>query len=262
MLRRFIINRVQTSTKELLVKVPEITAFFWIIKVLATTVGETVADFLNTKLGFGLSGTSVATFAALGIVLLIQIRAKEYRPPIFWLAVVLISIAGTLITDNLTDVVGISLVTSSIVFALCLAIVFGVWYLRENTLAMHSIYTPVREAFYWSAILATFALGTATGDLFAERLQLGYGNSFIVFTALIAIIAALWKVKALNSVFAFWAIYILTRPLGASIGDFLSQSKKAGGIGLGTTATSAIFLSAILITVSYLVKSKRDQIKV
>lgn len=255
-------SRNEISTKELIAKVPEITAFFWIIKVLATTVGETVADFLNTNLGLGLSGTSVVTFIVLGIVLVIQFRPKGYRPPIFWLAVVLISIAGTLVTDNLTDVVGISLITSSIVFSICLAAVFGIWYLREKTLAMHSIYTPVREAFYWAAILFTFALGTATGDLFAERLKLGYGNSFIVFALSIGFIAVLWKSKVLNSVFAFWAVYILTRPLGASIGDFLSQEKRAGGLGLGTTVTSFIFLTAIAVTVTYLVKSKRDQIRI
>ncbi|CAN2181580.1 COG4705 Uncharacterized membrane-anchored protein conserved in bacteria [Candidatus Nanopelagicaceae bacterium] len=244
----------------MLVKVPEITMYFWIIKVLATTVGETFADFLNTNLGLGLSGTSIATFIALAIVLFFQFNGKGYKPPVYWLAIVLISIAGTLVTDNLTDNVGISLITSSIIFSICLAAVFAVWYAKEKTLAIHSIHTPTREAFYWLTILFTFALGTATGDLFAERLALGYARSLFVFAALIALIAILWQKKVINAVFGFWAVYVLTRPLGASIGDLLSQDKKVGGFGLGTTVTSLIFLTLITITVTYLVRTEKDQI--
>jgi len=244
----------------MLVKVPEITMYFWIIKVLATTVGETFADFLNTNLGLGLSGTSVATFIALAIVLFFQFKGKGYKPPVYWLAIVLISIAGTLVTDNLTDVVGISLITSSVFFSIALALVFTTWYLKEKTLAIHSIYTPTREAFYWLTILFTFALGTATGDLLAERLALGYGYSLLVFAAVIALISLLWQKKVINAIFGFWAVYVLTRPLGASIGDLLSQDRKLGGFGFGTTVTSFIFLSLILLTVTYLVKSKKDQI--
>ena len=253
-------KKVGHNPRNYLVKVPEITLYFWIIKVLATTVGETFADFLNTKLGLGLSGTSVATFIALAIVLSFQFKGKGYKPPVYWLAIVLISIAGTLVTDNLTDVVGISLITSSIFFSIALALVFTTWYFKEKTLAIHSIYTPTREAFYWLTILFTFALGTATGDLLAERLALGYGYSLLVFAAVIALISVLWHKKVINAVFGFWAVYVLTRPLGASIGDLLSQNKKVGGFGLGTTATSFIFLSLIIITVTYLVKSKKDQI--
>lgn len=248
-------------SKELLVKVPQITFYFWIIKVLATTVGETFADFLNVQLGLGLNGTSVATFIALAVVLFFQFKGKGYKPPVYWLAIVLISIAGTLVTDNLTDNLGVSLITSSIIFSICLAAVFAVWYAKEKTLAIHSIYTPTREAFYWLTILFTFALGTATGDLFAERLALGYARSLFVFATLIALIAILWQKKVINAVFGFWAIYVLTRPLGASIGDLLSQDKKAGGFGLGTTVTSLIFLTLITITVTYLVRTKKDQIK-
>ena len=251
-----------TSPKELLVKVPQITFYFWIIKVLATTVGETFADFLNVQLGLGLNGTSVATFIALAVILFFQFRHKGYNPPLYWLAIVLISIAGTLVTDNLTDNLGVSLITSSIVFSIALAAVFAIWYSKEKTLAIHSIYTPTREAFYWLTILFTFALGTATGDLFAERLALGYARSLLVFAGVIALIGVLWRQKVINPIFAFWAVYVLTRPLGASIGDLLSQSKKDGGFGLGTTVTSLIFLTLISITVTYLVKSKKDQIKV
>jgi len=246
--------------KNWLVKVPEVTAFFWIIKVLATTVGETFADYLNVTLGFGLNGTSLVTIVALVVALIFQFKSTKYRPSVYWLVVVLISITGTLFTDNLTDNVGISLITSSIVFSIMLAIVFRVWHRTEASLAIHSIYTPRREAFYWSAILFTFALGTATGDLFSERLGLGYGLSLIIFAAVILIIAVAWKSKFLNPVLAFWAIYVLTRPLGASIGDLFSQSKKDGGIGLGTTTTSAIFLTIILGLVIYLTRSRKDAI--
>jgi uncharacterized membrane-anchored protein len=247
-------------SKELLVKVPQITFYFWIIKVLATTVGETFADFLNTKLGLGLNGTSVATFLGLALILFFQFKGKGYKPPVYWLAIVLISIAGTLVTDNLTDNVHVSLFTSSIIFSICLATVFVIWFMKEKTLAIHSIYTPTREAFYWLTILFTFALGTATGDLFAERFGLGYGVSLLIFAGVILVIAILWRARRLNSVFAFWAIYVLTRPLGASIGDLLSQKKVDGGIGLGTTTTSAIFLTVILALVIYLMKSKKDAI--
>lgn len=246
--------------KNWLVKVPEVTAFFWIIKVLATTVGETFADYLNVTLGFGLNGTSLLTVVALIVVLIFQFRSTRYRPALYWLVVVLISITGTLLTDNLTDNLGISLITSSIIFSIMLAIVFVVWHRTEASLAIHSIYTPRREAFYWSAILFTFALGTATGDLFAERLGLGYGLSLIIFAAVILVIALAWRSKFLNPVLSFWAIYVLTRPLGASIGDLLSQSKKDGGIGLGTTTTSAIFLTIILVLVVYLTRSRKDSI--
>jgi uncharacterized membrane-anchored protein len=246
--------------KNWLVKVPEVTAFFWIIKVLATTVGETFADYLNVTLGFGLNGTTLVTIVALIVALVFQFKSTKYRPSLYWLVVVLISITGTLFTDNLTDNVGVSLITSSVIFSIALAIVFIVWHRTEASLAIHSIYTPRREAFYWSAILFTFALGTATGDLFAERLGLGYGLSLIIFAAVILVIALAWKSKVLNPVLAFWAIYVLTRPLGASIGDLLSQSKKDGGIGLGTTTTSAIFLTIILMLVVYLTRSRKDAI--
>ena len=246
--------------KNWLVKVPEVTAFFWIIKVLATTVGETFADYLNVTLGFGLNGTTLVTIVALVVALIFQFKSTKYRPSLYWLVVVLISITGTLFTDNLTDNVGVSLITSSVIFSIMLAIVFIVWHRTEASLAIHSIYTPRREAFYWSAILFTFALGTATGDLFAERLGLGYGLSLIIFAVVILFIALAWRSKFVNPVLAFWAIYVLTRPLGASIGDLLSQSKKDGGIGLGTTTTSAIFLTVILGLVVYLTRSRKDAI--
>lgn len=246
---------------KLLVKVPQITIFFWIIKILCTTVGETFADYLNTTLGFGLNGTTVFTLALLVVALVFQFRSKTYKPFLYWLVVVLISIAGTLFTDNLSDNFHVSLLTSSLAFSICLALTFLIWYASEKTIAIHTIHTNRRESFYWLTILFTFALGTATGDLVAERFDLGYAVSFFIFAGIIFAFGLLWKFNVVNHVFAFWTIYVFTRPLGASIGDQMSQSDaKYGGWGLGTTKTSVIFLTAITVMVIYLVRSKRDQI--
>ena len=245
----------------LLNKVPEITLYFWIIKILCTTVGETAADFLNTNLNLGLNVTSIIMSILLIIVLFFQFKSLQYIPSIYWLSVVLISVVGTLITDNLTDNLGVSLELTTSVFALALAITFIIWYSIEKTLSIHKIDTFRREAFYWLAILFTFALGTAAGDLLAESLQLGYPLSALVFGGLIVLVWFANNYLKLNSVLAFWIVYILTRPLGASIGDYLSQTTSDGGLGLGTVITSAIFLIAILCTVIYLSKTKKDVIK-
>ena len=252
----------RTRTRTTLSKVPEVTAYFWIIKVMATTVGETAADFLNTTLKLGLTGTTIVMGALLAVVLVFQFRARRYVPGIYWLAVVLISVVGTLITDNLTDNFGVSLWVTSIVFAIALLVTFAVWYGNERTLSIHSIYTTRREAFYWLAILFTFALGTAAGDLVAEQLNLGYWKSALMFAAVIALVVLAWKYAHLNAVLAFWVAYVLTRPLGASIGDFLSQPTADGGRGLGTAGTSAIFLATILAVVVYLTRTKKDQLVV
>ena len=240
-------------------KVPEVTIFFWIIKVLATTVGETAADYLNTNLNLGLTGTTVIMTVLLLGVLVFQFRARRYVPPIYWLAVVLISVVGTLVTDNLVDNLGVSLKVTTTIFAIALAVTFSVWYASERTLSIHSIFTTRREAFYWAAILFTFALGTAAGDLVAETLNVGYWQSALIFAAGIAAVAIAWKVFSAGPILTFWLAYILTRPLGASLGDYLSQAKADGGLGLGTVKTSAVFLTAILAVVVYLTRSRVDQ---
>jgi uncharacterized membrane-anchored protein len=252
----------RTRARTMLSKVPEVTIYFWVIKIMATTVGETAADFLNTNLHLGLTGTTLVMAVLLAGVLVVQFRARKYVPHIYWLAVVLISVVGTLITDNLTDHFGISLWVTSILFALALIATFAVWYSNERTLSIHSIYTTRREGFYWLAILFTFALGTAAGDLVAEQLNLGYWKSALMFGAVIGLVVVAWKYARLNAVLAFWLAYILTRPLGASIGDFLSQPTADGGRGLGTAGTSAVFLATILALVVYLAKTKKDQIAV
>ena len=241
-------------------KVPKITLYFWIIKILCTTVGETAADFLNTKLNFGLTGTTLVMGVLLITALFFQFKSRRYLPAYYWIAVVLISVVGTLITDNITDNLGISLITTTIVFAVILAAVFAIWFWVEKTLSIHKIDTMRREAFYWLTILFTFALGTASGDLLAETFKFGYWLSAIIFGAMIGLVYIGYKYFKLNEILAFWIAYILTRPLGASMGDFLSQSTKDGGLGLGTAITSAIFLVAILGTVIFLTMTKKDVI--
>jgi uncharacterized membrane-anchored protein len=240
-------------------KVPEVTLYFWAIKIMATTVGETAADYLNVNLGFGLTHTTYAMGALLLAVLVFQFRARRYVPAVYWLAVVFISVVGTLITDNMTDRYHVPLELSTAAFALALCATFAIWFASERTLSIHTIYTSRREGFYWLAILFTFALGTAAGDLAAERLGLGYWISGLVFGGLIAGVALARFGFGANAVATFWIAYVLTRPLGASIGDFLSQPATHGGLGLGTTGTSALFLATILGLVTFLTVTKRDQ---
>jgi uncharacterized membrane-anchored protein len=240
-------------------KVPEVTFYFWLIKVMCTTVGETAADYLNDNLGFGLTNTTIVAGVLLAVLLVVQFRARRYVPGIYWSAVVVISVFGTLITDNMTDRYNVALTLSTTVFAIALAIVFAVWWSVERTLSIHTIFTTRREAFYWLAILFTFALGTAAGDLVAEKASLGYGISIAIFGGVIVLIALAHYVFHANAVLTFWLAYIMTRPLGASIGDFMSQhSKKYGGLGLGTTGTSYIFLACILALVIWLSITRRD----
>ncbi|MFF0526716.1 hypothetical protein ACFYTC_49210 [Actinomadura nitritigenes] len=224
-------------------KVPEVTLYFWVIKVLCTTVGETAADYLNDTVGLGLTRTALVMSVLLVAALVLQFRLRSYVAGVYWVSVVLISIVGTLITDELTDGIGVPLAVTTAVFTVVLAATFVLWYAVERTLSIHTILTTRREGFYWAAVLFTFALGTAAGDLVAERLSLGYPLSVVLFAALIAVVAGARFVLGLNAITAFWIAYILTRPLGASIGDYLSQARKDGGLGLGTTVTSVIFLA-------------------
>jgi len=238
-------------------KVPEVTLWFWIIKVLCTTVGESLADYINTSLRFGLDGTAVLFTGILAVVLILQFRSRQYVPTVYWLTVVVISVTGTLYTDILTDEQSVALKVSSAVFAVALVVVFGVWWLRERTLSIHSIVTAPREAFYWLTVLVTFALGTATGDWTLELTGWTPGKSALLPIALIAVVFAGWRAGA-NAVLAFWLAYILTRPLGANLGDYLGLGSADGGLGLGTLGTSLIFLGAIAATVLYLTRSRAD----
>ena len=242
-------------------KVPQVTLYFWVIKILATTVGETAADYLATNFHFGLTKTTAVMGTLLAAVLVVQFRLRGYKPPVYWLAVVLMSIFGTLITDNMVDNFKITLWTSTAIFTVLMLSTFGIWYASEKTLSIHSITTTKREAFYWLAILFTFALGTAAGDLVAEKLHLGYWKSALMFASIIGLTYLAHLKLSLNAVLAFWMAYVVTRPLGASIGDYLSQDKAIGGLELGTTKTSFIFLAVILVVVTFISITKKDATK-
>src|SRR5690242_35146 len=244
--------------REMLNKVPEVTLYFWVIKVLCTTVGETASDYLSDNVGLGLTKTTFITAALLLVTLFFQFLLRRYVAGVYWTGIVLISIVGTQITDNLHDNHGVALTVETPLFGGLLAIAFLAWWLSERTLSIHTIYTTRREAFYWLVVLFTFALGTAGGDLIAERYALGYTWALLLFVGAIGLVAALHYRLQLNAVLSFWIAYILTRPLGASTGDLLSAARKDGGLGLGTTVTSFVFLGAILVVVTYLAITKRD----
>ena len=233
-------------------RVPKVTADFWLIKLMAVTMGETAADYLNIQMGLGLTSTSLMMSAILVGALVWQFAQKKYVPAPYWLSVVLISIVGTLITDNLVDNFHVPRVDTTIFFAVALTITFALWFQTERTLSIHSIFTGRREAFYWLAILFTFALGTAAGDLVAEQFALGYLATGILFGMIILSLSIGYFFLGLDAILGFWLVYILTRPLGASFGDLLSQPQQYGGLGLGTIITSAIFLTAIVAIVIYM----------
>jgi uncharacterized membrane-anchored protein len=239
-------------------KVPEVTVYFWVIKILCTTVGESFADYINETLGFGLTNTTVVFSVALVAVLVAQFRVDRYVPGVYWLAVVLISVVGTLLTDNLTDARGVPLWISTTVFTVLLAAVFGIWYARERTLSIHTIVTMPRESFYWLTVLVTFALGTAAGDWTIELTGWSPGAAVLLPLGLILAVLVAWRVGA-GPVLSFWLAYILTRPLGANIGDFLASPRADGGLGLGTLGTSALFLITIVAVVTYLTKTQADR---
>jgi uncharacterized membrane-anchored protein len=244
-----------TANTSMLNKVPEVTLWFWIIKILSTTVGETGADYLAVHVGLGALLTGAVMSALLIVAMILQLRADRYVPWMYWLAVVLVSVVGTQITDALTDGLGVSLYLSTTVFGISLALIFAAWYRSERTLSIRTIFTGRRELFYWAAILCTFALGTAAGDLATEALGLGFQLGVVVFAAVIAATAAAYYLGA-GEVLTFWIAYIFTRPLGASLGDLLSQARTYGGLGFGTAVTSALFLAVIVALVTYMSRAE------
>lgn len=231
-------------------KVPAVTLTFWVIKLLTTTVGETAADYLAVEAGLGQGLTRLIMFAVLAMALTIQMRSDRCHPGRYWLTVLLISIVGTQVTDALTDDLAVSLYLSTPVFAALLAATFGVWYRCERTLSIQTIDTPRREAFYWLAVLCTFALGTAAGDLATEALGMGFKWGVVVFGGLIGLTALGYRVGT-PLVPTFWVAYILTRPLGAAMGDWLSQAHEYGGLGWGAAWTSVAFLSTMVALVGW-----------
>src|ERR1700759_3727893 len=254
-------QRIRPTTRvTMLNKVPEVTVWFWIIKILCTTVGESFADWINVGLGNGLNATAAIFTIVLCIVLVVQLLLNRYVPAVYWLTVVVLSVAGTLYTDILTDRLAGPLAVSTSVFAVLLAVVFAGWDARERTLPIHSIVTTPRELFYWLAVLVTFALGTAVGDWTLVLTGWGPGVSVLLPAGLILAIVVGWRLGA-NAVLSFWLAYILTRPLGANLGDWFASSSADRGLGLGYGITSAIFLATILAAVVYLTLSRSDVIE-
>jgi len=243
-------------------KVPQVTYAFWIIKSCATTVGESLSDCFNTTLGLGLGNTAALFFPLLLLSLVIQFYMTRYDPFLYWIAVVLMSICGTIVTDGFHDNLGIQLWIEVIVFFFLMSGSFGWWYRSQGTLDIHSINSIKREAFYWMAVIFTFALGTAVGDLIAESFNVGYGFTLLIFVVVIIIIFLAWFFFKMNPILSFWFAYIMTRPLGASIGDLLASNQSDGGAGLGILGTSLLFLGIITVLVIYLAYAKVDQIPV
>jgi uncharacterized membrane-anchored protein len=231
-------------------KVPAVGIFFWITKILTTGMGETTSDWLVThfvpEIGVAIAGIGLI------VAFVLQFSAKKYLPWVYWLAVVMVSIFGTMAADLLHVVLGVPYVVSTIFFAVVLAIIFIVWYAYEKTLSIHSITTPRREVFYWATVLATFALGTATGDMTATVLHLGYFTSGVVFAVVIAIPAIGYYWFGLNEIIAFWFAYIITRPLGASFADWMGVSTARGGLAWGTGPVSLALAILIVGLVGYL----------
>jgi uncharacterized membrane-anchored protein len=248
--------RPSPAASSLLSKVPEVSAVFWIAKVLTTGMGETASDYLVHV--FPPVGAVALAGLAFVAALAAQFAARRYRPWVYWLAVVMVSVFGTMAADVLHVGLGVPYVVSTVGFSAALALVFASWYLAEKTLAIHSIRTRRREAFYWGAVLATFALGTAAGDMSAVTLHLGYFESGLVFAVLIAIPALAWRFGGLNGVFAFWFAYVVTRPLGASFADWLAVSHARGGLALGSGPVTLAAVLGVIGLVSYLSATHED----
>ena len=239
-----------------IIKVPEITIFFWIIKLLTTAMGEVTSDFFVHQFN-----PIIAVFfgaIGLGAAFILQFSVRRYVAWIYWLTVVMVAIFGTMAADVLHIGFKVPYVVSTTFFSIALIIIFFLWYKSEKTLSFHSIYTPRREMFYWATVMATFALGTALGDMTATTIGLGYFSSGILFAILITLPLIAYKLFKLNAVFAFWIAYILTRPLGASFADWVGKPQSFSGLGIGTGIVSLVLTALIIVFVGYLAITKKD----
>jgi uncharacterized membrane-anchored protein len=248
-------DRNRSRARVALTKVPEITAVFWVLKLLTTGMGEAMSDFLGEK--------SVPIAGAIGIfglwfALWLQMRQREYRAAVYWFAVMMVAIFGTMMADGIHDGASIPYAVTTPLFGLLVAAVFAAWYRSEGTLSIHSITTRRRESYYWAAVLATFALGTAAGDLTATQLNLGFFPSAVLFISIIAIPAVGWWRLDLNPIVAFWFAYIVTRPIGASFADWLSKPPSITGLGLGDGTVSGLALVVFVALVAYVATTKLD----
>ncbi|MCO5972548.1 COG4705 family protein [Actinoallomurus soli] len=251
-------NSPRAVTRRTMSKVPEVTAYFWIVKVLTTGMGETTSDYLAHRLG------PIVAVAAAGVVLAaslaLQFTVRRYVAWIYWTAIVMVSVFGTMAADVVHVVLGVPYVISTAFFVVALAAIFALWYASERTLSIHSVVTPRRELFYWTTVMTTFALGTATGDMTAVTVHLGYLASGVMFAVLIAVPAVAYGLLRMNAIAAFWVAYVLTRPLGASFADWLGVSRARGGVALGTGPVSLALAVVIVAFVGYLTVSRRDTI--
>jgi uncharacterized membrane-anchored protein len=247
---------VSESTVQRALRVPEITAFFWIIKALSTAVGESTSDYLVNALdpvvAVGLG------FVAFVVSLIIQFSMKRYRAWSYWFAVVMVGVFGTMAADVLHVALGVPYAASAAFYAVVLGAVYLIWQRTEHTLSIHSIDTARREVFYWLAVVATFALGTAAGDLTATTLHLGYGLSIVLFAVIILIPILGYRFLRWNAIFSFWFAYVVTRPLGASVADWLGKSRSVGGLGVGDGVVSVVLAVLIAGFVGYLATTRRD----
>jgi uncharacterized membrane-anchored protein len=244
------------QAQRIFTKVPEITVYFWITKVLTTGMGEVFSDYLVKHI----NPLIAVALAGFGLVasLVLQFSVRRYVAWVYWLVVVMVSIFGTMAADVVHVVLGIPYLVSTTFFAVTLTIIFVIWYTFEKTLSIHSINTRHREAFYWSTVLGTFALGTAAGDMTAYTLHLGYFSSGLLFAVLLAIPALSYYLFGLNKIFTFWFAYIMTRPVGASFSDWISVPHSRGGLGLGEGPVSLSLTIIILVLVGYLAVTRRD----
>jgi uncharacterized membrane-anchored protein len=251
----------RTTALGRLSKVPEATAAFWVIKILTTGTGETASDFIGNSSIMVAAALVVVTVVALVIAVALQFRAQRYVAPIYWAAIAMISVVGTMLSDGSRIALGISYFGSTVSFVIALVAVFVLWYRRERTLSIHSITTRRREVFYWCAVVATFALGTSAGDWTAVSLDLGFLGSGLMFIGIILIPFLAHRFLGLNAIVAFWAAYVTTRPLGASFADWLAVDKSRGGLGLGTGPVTLVFSGVILAFVVWLTWRGRDLIE-
>jgi len=244
-----------SGREPLAAKVPEITALFWVVKILTTGMGEATSDFLANG---SLAVAGVVGFGGFCFALWLQFRVRRYYSAVYWLAAVSVAVFGTMAADGLHIALGIPYYGTVTLYAVLLAVVLLVWYRGEGTLSIHSITTRRREVYYWCTVLATFALGTALGDFSATTLNLGFRDAGIAFTVLIAVpLIAWWKFR-MNAVLAFWFAYVVTRPLGASFADYLGKPKDIGGLDFGDGTVAAVASALIVALVAYAVVTRND----
>jgi uncharacterized membrane-anchored protein len=239
----------------MIAKVPEITALFWVLKILTTGMGEAMSDYLGS-VSIPLAG--LIGIGGIWLALRLQLRTREYRAPVYWFAVMMVAVFGTMAADGLRDGASLGYPVTTTLYASLVAITFLAWYRSEGTLSIHSINTPRRERFYWAAVLGTFALGTAAGDLSAFTLHLGFFDSALLFAGMIALPALAWWRRAVDATVAFWLAYILTRPLGASFADWFGKPAHSTGLGLGDGTVSALALLVFVALVAYAAVRKPD----